>query len=78
MNDILRKLALQADVWCDQNCMDHPFYNVQWEQKFAELIVRECARKIESDYKYVLGTDTKWNTAFDIACSLPEHFGVEE
>lgn len=77
MNDTITKLAQQADVWCDQNCIDHPFYNVQWEQKFAELIVRECASLVENftyleemgldDYKEITGKEMILST-----------FGVEE
>jgi len=43
MNERIRKLALETDVWCDQNWAGHEFYNIRWEEKFAELIVKECA-----------------------------------
>jgi hypothetical protein len=47
-------------------------------EKFAELIVLECSAKIERDYKYERGEDTKWIIAFSIANDLKAHFGVEE
>lgn len=49
-----------------------------YNKKFAELIVRECSAKIERDYKYERGEDTKWIIAFAIANDLKAHFGVEE
>jgi hypothetical protein len=42
MNERIRDLAVKADVWCDQNHAGDDHYDLMWEQKFAELIVREC------------------------------------
>jgi len=43
MNERIKELAMQTDIWCDQNvAQGSPMYNNQWEQKFAELIVGEC------------------------------------
>ena len=43
MNERIKELAMQTDIWCDQNvAQGSPMYNNQWEQKFAELIVKEC------------------------------------
>jgi len=66
MNERIKELAEQAGFIPDA-----------FLAKFAELIVRECADKIERDYKYERGEDTKWITAFGIACDLKQHFGVE-
>jgi hypothetical protein len=52
MNERIRKLALETDVWCDQNWAGHEFYNIRWEEKFAELIVRECAELMPHDNLY--------------------------
>ena len=63
MNEQIDKLAMQTDIWCDQNvAQGSPMYNNQWEQKFAELIVRECAEICleANDHKNIL-----------------RHFGVE-
>ena len=44
MNERIKRIAMQADIWCDQNiAQGSPMYNNQWEEKFAELIVRMCA-----------------------------------
>ena len=71
MNKQIRKLALETDAYCDQHYPNHPHYDVLWEQKFAELIVLECARiaRIEVDDGLFLGA----------ACEqIKQHFGVEE
>ena len=55
------------------------------EQKFAELIVRECIDKITT-YDLVPGHSAKWEDIYDIHTrllqdlgeELKEHFGVEE
>ena len=43
MNERIRKIAIETDAWCDQHYTGDPMYDIKWEQKFAELIVRECA-----------------------------------
>ena len=41
MNDKIRELGRQATLWCvDQPNQDD--FDAMWEEKFAELIVREC------------------------------------
>jgi len=55
--------------------------------KFAELIVRECMRQVEEQYKPVLEDetmmkDTHWDgyvqCGVDSYVAIKEHFGVEE
>jgi hypothetical protein len=84
MNERIRKLALETDVWCDQNWAGHELYNIRWEEKFAELIVRECAEllKKESEEYYIVGSDycehskaEAFNEAVDL---VKQHFGVKE
>ena len=57
---------MQADIWTDQNYHGSEFYDVRWEEKFAELIVMECCQKLEND------------GMVEVAMELKEHFGVEE
>ena len=87
MNERITQLAEQARKYARDyvsDCkhygyyMEHNEYDLQFEKKFAELIVNECSAKIERDYKYERGEDTKWIIAFAIANDLKEHFGVEE
>ena len=48
MNERIQELASAADVWCDQNWLGHDLYNQRWEEKFAELIIRDCVQQCES------------------------------
>ena len=77
--DIVTKLALQADAYCDKNCynLDQTVYNAIWENKFAQLIVRECvsvmydnaiARQVPPDIN---------KTPTHYAVAILEHFGVD-
>ena len=43
MNERIRKIAIEADAWCDKYYFGDKFYDIEWEKKFAELIVCECA-----------------------------------
>ena len=80
MNERIRLLAEQADRWAQKMTRsDDPRYGDRpvsdlFDEKFAELIVRECmdvVRHINQDYD---GGSTTINAADEIK----EHFGVEE
>lgn len=48
MNERIRELKHLASVWCDKNIPEQYSeetngYGKAWEDKFAELIVRECS-----------------------------------
>jgi len=77
MNKRLREL-IEICTNVDSIGIDETLYYSFDKEKFAELIVRECSDKIERDYKYERGEDTKWIIAFAIANDLKAHFGVEE
>jgi hypothetical protein len=62
MNERIQELMEQAQDWVDQRA---PFASEEHEwfaEKFAELIVRECASKVTRNE----------------ALNIFEHFGVEE
>ena len=73
MNERLKELAIEAGYDMD----------MQQHQKFAELIVRECA---EAAYKYIDDSknyehydDIGWDCLpGDLQSHIKEHFGVEE
>lgn len=72
MNEKLRQLASQSrlDVYGLGKDRD------KWEhcvEKFAELIVRECA-ELTLDYK----SETYYNGWLDYRDEIKKHFGVEE
>lgn len=49
MNDAIKKITVDTDIWCDQHWSGHHMYNVMWEQKFAELVVRACAALVDRE-----------------------------
>ena len=73
MNERIQELAIQAKDWA---YADHDGYTAQmlFEQKFAELIVRECAAYIDDN----IGYDDCNNTYPVSGGELKDHFGVEE
>ena len=32
MNENIKKLIEQTDIYCDQHWLNHPFYDVKWEE----------------------------------------------
>jgi hypothetical protein len=88
MNEqILNKLAQQADVWCDQNYAGDEYYDLRWEEKFAELIVGKCLSIVKSniygpsdeyDYSYTDKKAAADDRAETIYKEIAYHFGVEE
>ena len=93
MNERIRELAEQAGSTHKQNLGVYQFYTDELE-KFAELIVQECARlNLELSYELAgVIVDTEEGIGFDSVClntvkqvhnslasnQLTEHFGVEE
>jgi hypothetical protein len=79
MNDLIKKLAKQATEYATTR---HPLSNITlsvnsdlFEQKFAELIVRECLKIVEPD----MTSGDEWCvTLKGAAQEIKEHFGVEE
>jgi len=90
MNDRIRKLAVEAGTYQDQDIDGTRFLSMpesSWA-KFAELIVRECMQQVEEQYKPVLEDeammkDTHWDgyvqCGVDSVVAIRKHFfGVEE
>lgn len=72
MNERIRELGRQATIWCVDQPNQEDF-DAMWEEKFAELIIRECmsvckSRVGNSDYN----TGRMW-----CASDIKKHFGVE-
>jgi hypothetical protein len=80
LNPVVQKIAEQAKGFVDLNqhvggdngCM---IYTYEGLNRFAELIVRECAKVSEDDITD--GDACCTNTAYRIASQIKEHFGVE-
>ena len=81
MNKRIKELVQQTDVWCDQNHAGDKFYDVRWEEKFAELIVRECAKVAvhKPNGLWYTGADAGLVSAGRMTAAqlIKEHFGVE-
>ena len=73
MNELILELADQADVLADNVIQMpgeyHPDYGRVWNEKFAELIVRECVGV--ADHSNVTGKSI-------VGQRIKEHFGVDE
>ena len=74
MNERIKLLKHQASLWCDENIPEQfseeiNGYGSAWEDKFAELIVREC-----------VGVELYWLSEQDrksVSEKIKQHFGVE-
>jgi len=82
MNERIKELAMKTDAWCDLNVIGDPKYNIIWEEKFAELIVRECINccddidVIQKHYlKYGIDQELGASQCIEV---IKKHFGVEE
>ena len=81
MNEQIQKLAVQAGLISDE--FTPSLKLTPAEQRFAELIVRECAKVA---YKYTNKTETHelydevgWDCLpGDLKIQIEEHFGVEQ
>jgi len=74
MNARICKIAQETDAWCDQRYLGEDSYDIEWETKFAELIVKECLGIVNRhEYSYH-EADPLWETAQ----LIKEHFGVTE
>ena len=78
MNEIIRKIAIEADAWCDKYYFGDKFYDIEWEKKFAELIVRECINCAEWVGRMNVTAVEPVNTAHAIVKRIEKHFGGEE
>ena len=71
MNDRIRKMAIEADAWCDQYYFGDKFYDIEWEKKFAELIVQECAHLVDT-------LNEAYGAPSTAGKFIKEQFGVEK
>ena len=78
MNDRIRKIAIEADAWCDRYYFGDKFYDIEWEQKFAELIVQECIDCAKWVGRMNTTAVEPVNTAHAIVKRIEKHFGVTE
>ncbi len=81
MNERIRELALQAQDWADAHAPYTSEEHEYFTKKFAELIVKECAKAIADDQLAKdCGTFLMDSYAKGMRYSahlIEEHFGVE-
>ena len=80
-SDTIRKIAVAADAGCDQlELADQSQYNVIWEEKFAELIVKECIGIVENYPSWYGDYRDQIENAFrgHLVAKMKYHFGIEE
>ena len=85
MNERIRELHREAEKWVADNFSTDELNPYEWwekeEQKFAELIVRECIGQVEKDIEPELDDSDyaeHWNMALRSASNeIKNHFGVE-
>ena len=73
MNERIEHITKQVDEYFDDLSIE--FSRQAWMEKFAELIVRECAGICEKDKKGFPNSDSVKQGLADI---IKQHFGVEE
>ena len=75
MNERIKELAEQADLYArsDNSSMLFENYQKRYTEKFAELIVRECADQCTTDGPF--GAEVVWGKQFHD--KIKKHFGVE-
>ena len=85
MNERIRELAEQAGISLSQK--DFSYYWVESAEdieKFAELIVRECAEQGDTLAKHYINTHSEQEqvgllaSIADYSNAIKQHFGVEE
>ena len=71
MNPRICKIAQDTDAWCDKYYFGDDLYDLEWEQKFAELIVRECVHLVDT-------LNEAYGAPSTAGGFIKQHFGVKE
>ena len=82
MNERIRELAEQAGLEFDNDLALEPepiYYTTQKDlEKFAELIVKECASQVRFTDLLKCNDDSDGEILLQASVQLKQHFGVEE
>ena len=76
MNERISKLRLQACKWASENVPIGEYENAS-DEKFAELIVRECAELCEGEAIFAGSNGRKDASASNCSTIIKEHFGFK-
>lgn len=80
MNERIRELGLKAQTQAAKETIQNSFsYEGKVFEKFAELIVRECANTAyQSLYEDRVFDDSPHNIRCNVMDAIKKHFGVKE
>jgi hypothetical protein len=76
MNKRIRLLAEQAEKYADDNFRGEPTWSEAFETKFAELIIKQCAKSLWTEECH--NSDLALEEFEKNSAKIKEHFGVEE
>jgi len=76
MNQRIRELAGQAEDWADSQNFYASDYRDYLMERFAELIVRECANHCDLLLDHKMSSEWSRGT-HDCSKAIKKHFGVE-
>ena len=74
MNERIKKLAEQATTYIDPSANDGVCWNFD-KEKFAELIVRECAEMVRIQNEQFMANESHYGV---VSTDVLKHFGVEQ
>lgn len=74
MNERIKELAVQANIFANTSYIPDSNWSAARDQKFAELIVRECVEVCNSRVG-----NSDYNTGrMHCKSDIKEHFGIKE
>ena len=69
MNHVINTLASEVDCWFRDHNVDRETHVMEWEEKFAEMLIQECITTIEDEDSYY----GSW-----MANVIKRHFGIRD
>ena len=75
MNERIRQLAEQAKDWADNQNFYQSHYQDYLMERFAKLIVRECAEAVRIQNEQFMANESHYGV---VSADILKHFGVEE
>jgi len=76
MNERIRELAARAYSYSSEQTREFtPEFMAYYDEKFSELIIRECAHIADRKYLYSKEPN-RWDSGFNISCNILEQFGI--
>lgn len=76
MKERIQELKMKTSMWYDENIPEQwsyeSGYGETWENKFAELLIKECCSIVMAD-KVI-----SWADSIRICDNIKEEFGVEK